>query len=170
MSCFIEDKLLVCSYKHRPDEIGACFTSQSHPCVKLFSWCRSLSHLRWDLIFNSCEFNVFFSKVCACIVFLSFENNKSVMILIPSPEALLISLFLFIWMKPQILAVMRSFFCWSQEELLLDPSNTFPSQWRFSWIVKACLSERKMRTAETRVAHCEGELLDQCSSLGSHWQ
>jgi len=61
------------------------------------------------------------------------------------------------------------FFCWSQEELLLDPSNTFPSQWSFAWIVKACLFKRKMRTAETSIAPCEGELLDQCSSLGNYW-
>lgn len=169
MSCFIEDKLLVCSYKHRPDEIGACFTSQSHPCVKLFSWCRSLSHLRWDLIFNSCEFNVFFSKVCACIVFLSFKQQKCND---PNTEPWGTSyFFVFVYLNEATNSCNHEkFFCWSQEELLLDPSNTFPSQWRFSWIAKACLFERKMRTAETRVAPCEGELLDQCSSLGNLWQ
>ena len=42
-------------------------------------------------------------------------------------------------------------FCWWQEELLLDPSNTFPSQWRWSMIVKPCLFKDKMCSAQTRI-------------------
>lgn len=42
-------------------------------------------------------------------------------------------------------------FCWRQEELFLDPSNTFPSQWSCSLIMKPCLFKDMICAAQTWV-------------------
>lgn len=48
----------------------------------------------------------------------------------------------------------REVFCWLPEELLLDPSNTFPIQWSCSLIVEPCLFKGIICTAQTWVGPC----------------
>ncbi len=81
--CHVLFKLLACSYKQAQTWLNLCLLhfTQPHQCVKLFSWCRSISHLRWDVIV--------FSLKCGLASVLCLLNNKSAMILILSPEALL---------------------------------------------------------------------------------